>query len=139
MHLLDTDTISHLHLGHPKVTERLHKLTDPDVGITVITKIELLRGRFDYVLKAATGEELLRAERLLKRTEELIEQIRIIPFGGIAAERFDQMRVISTYRKIGRADLLIASIALAHRATLVTRNEKHFRQFPGLRVENWVD
>ena len=139
MHMLDTDTISHLHLCHPKVTERLSKLVDPDVGITVITKIELLRGRFDYVLKAATGEELLRAERLLQRTEELVEQIRIIPFDKIAAERFDQLRVISAYRKIGRADLLIASIALAHRATLVTRNVKHFRQFPGLRVENWVD
>jgi tRNA(fMet)-specific endonuclease VapC len=139
MHLLDTDTISHLHVGHPKVTERLRQIDDPDVGITVITKIELLRGRFDSVLKAATGEELQRAERWLKRTEELIEQIPIIPFDEIAAARFDQMRVISTYRKIGRADLLIASIALAHRATLVTRNVKHFRQFPGLRVENWVD
>lgn len=139
MHLLDTDTISHLHQGHPKVTERLRQLVDPDIGITVITKIELLRGRFDYVLKAATGDELLRAERLLKRTEELLEPILIIPFNEEAAERFDQMRVISTYRKIGRADLLIASIVLAHRATLVTRNVKHFRQFSGLRVENWVD
>ncbi len=139
MHLLDTDTISHLHLGHPKVTERLSKLADPDVGITIITKIELLRGRFDYVLKAATGVELLRAERLLKQTEELVEQIPIIPFDEMAAQRFDQWRVISAYRKIGRADLLIASIAFAHRATLVTRNVKHFRQFPGLRVENWVD
>ena len=118
MHLLDTDTISHLHLGHPKVTERLRKLADPAVGITVITKIELLRGRFDYVLKAATGDELLRAERLLKRTEELVEQLRITPFDEIAAEWFDQLRVVSAYRKIGRADLLIASIALAHRATL---------------------
>jgi tRNA(fMet)-specific endonuclease VapC len=139
MYLLDTDTISHLHLGHPKVTERLGKLADPDVGITVITKIEMLRGRFDYVLKAATGDDLLRAERLLKRTEELLEPIPIIPFDETAAERFDQLRVVSTYRKIGRADLLIASIALAHRATLVTRNVKHFRQFPGLHVENWVD
>ncbi len=41
--------------------------------------------------------------------------------------------------KIGRADLLIAAITLAREATLVTRNVKHFRQVPGLKVENWVD
>ena len=42
-------------------------------------------------------------------------------------------------KKSGRADLLIAAITLANRATLVTRNEKDFRQVPGLQVENWVD
>jgi tRNA(fMet)-specific endonuclease VapC len=33
----------------------------------------------------------------------------------------------------------IASFALANDVTLVTRNLKHFRQVPGLKVENWVD
>jgi tRNA(fMet)-specific endonuclease VapC len=41
--------------------------------------------------------------------------------------------------KVGRADLLIASIALANRATLVTRNRRHFEKVPGLMVVNWVD
>ena len=38
-----------------------------------------------------------------------------------------------------RADLLIASIVLANRAVLVTRNIRHFRQIRGVIVENWVD
>ena len=61
MYILDTDTITHLYAGHPKVVERLQKLDDFDVGITIITKIELLRGRFDFLLKAANGGELNRA------------------------------------------------------------------------------
>ncbi len=44
-----------------------------------------------------------------------------------------------TSRKIGRAELLIASIALFRHATLVTRNLQHFQLIPGLRVENWAN
>ncbi|UBF25010.1 hypothetical protein K9N68_25735 [Kovacikia minuta CCNUW1] len=56
MHLLDTDTLTYLHAGHPKVIEQLRNVEDPDGGTTIITKIEMLRGRMDYVLKAETGE-----------------------------------------------------------------------------------
>lgn len=139
MYLLDTDTLTYLHAGHPRVIERLRELTDPDVGTTIITKIEILRGRFDFMLKAATGAELLRAQQLLARTEELLAQIVIVPLDETAAVQFDRLRAVKGLRKIGRADLLIASIALAHRATLVTRNVRHFRQVPGLTVTNWVD
>jgi tRNA(fMet)-specific endonuclease VapC len=35
-------------------------------------------------------------------------------------------------------DLMIASVALVHDLTLVTNNSKHFRQVPGLRLEDWL-
>lgn len=136
MYLLDTDTMTHLHAGHPRVIKRLSKLVDPDVGTTIITKIELLRGRMDRVLKAHGGPDLLRAQYLLARTEELLEQIVVVLLDAAAVAQFDRLRKT---RKIGRADLLIASIALTNRATLVTRNVRHFTQIPGLKVENWVD
>src|SRR5688500_1434950 len=102
MHLLDTDTLTHLHAGHPRVLERLHSLTDSDVGTTIITKIELLRGRFDFVLKAETGVALLRAQQLLSRTEELLEQLPIVPFNEAAALRFEQLRTMKGLGKTGR-------------------------------------
>jgi tRNA(fMet)-specific endonuclease VapC len=139
MHLLDTDTLTHLYAGHPRVIEHLQKLKDPDVGITIITKVEMLRGRFDFLLKAGTGEELLRAQHWLDRTEELLAQIIIIPVDEVVATQFNRLRIMKSLRKIGRADLLVASIALTHRAVLVTRNIRHFQQVPGLRVLNWVD
>jgi tRNA(fMet)-specific endonuclease VapC len=58
MYLLDTDTLTHLHAGHPNVIAHLQTLDDPVVGTTIITKTELLRGRIDFLLKAATGVEL---------------------------------------------------------------------------------
>lgn len=139
MHLLDTDTLTYLHAGHLRVVRHLRELDDPDVGTTIITKIELLRGRFEFLLKAASGTDLLRAQQWLVRTEDLLAQILIVPMDEAAAFEFYRLRAARRLRKIGRADLLIASIALAHRATLGTRNVRHFEQIPRLIVTNWVD
>lgn len=139
MHLLDTDTLTYLHAGHLRVVRHLRELDDPDVGTTIITKIELLRGRFEFLLKAASGTDLLRAQQWLVGTEELLAQILIVPMDEAAAFEFYRLRAARRLRKIGRADLLIASIALAHRATLGTRNVRHFEQIPRLIVTNWVD
>lgn len=139
MYLLDTDTLTHLHAGNSNVIDRLKSATDLDIGITIITKVEILRGRIDYVLKAETGANLLKAQELLFRTEQLLNDLVIVPIDRSASIEFDRLRAESKFRKIGRADLLIASITLANRATLVTRNLRHFKQIPGLRLENWVD
>ena len=72
-------------------------------------------------------------------SENLLAQIPIVNFDEFALRKFDEFRQNSKFRKIGRADLLIASICLANQAVLVTRNVKHFRQFPRLEVENWID
>ncbi len=139
MHLLDTDTVSRLHAGHSKVAERLRRLEDPDLAITVITRIELLRGRFDFLLKASDGADLLKAQEWLDRTEALLSELVVVPMDAAAATQFDRLRQSSGLRKLGRADLLIASIALGHSAVLVTRNLRDFRQVPGLAVDNWID
>ena len=139
MHLLDTDTLTHLYHRNSNVVQHLKALEDSEVGITIITKVEILRGRIDYLLKAETGANLLKAQELFFRTEELLSQLLIVPISQASSLEFDRLRVVSKYRKIGRADLLIASITLANRATLVTRNKRHFQQIPGLRVANWVD
>jgi predicted nucleic acid-binding protein len=48
MYLLDTDTLTHLHGGNSNVVERLKSIVDTEVAITIITKVEILRGRLDY-------------------------------------------------------------------------------------------
>lgn len=139
MHLLDTDTLSRLHAGHPRVVERVRRLEDPEVVTTVVSKIELLRGRFDFLLKAADGAQLLKAQHWLTVTEGLLDGVQIVPVDTAAATIFDRLRARRELRKIGRADLLIASISLARNATLVTRNLRHFRRVPRLSLANWVD
>ena len=138
MHLLDTDILTLLQRGNEKVVKALEALDDSVLAITLITKIELLRGRHDFVLKAATGEQLLRAERWLKETELFLLKTPVIYPDTAAATHFDRLRLVKGLRKIGRADLLIASIVLANDATLVTRNVRHFKKIPDLKLVNWA-
>jgi tRNA(fMet)-specific endonuclease VapC len=138
MILLDSDTLTLLAMGHPRVTQKLLSVSE-EVATTVVTRIEILRGRFDHLLTAADGDHLQQAQQRLEQSERDLAKLTIIPITAAAAAEFDNLRKNKKLKKIGRADLLIASIALAHRATLVTRNTKHFQHVPGLTVENWAD
>jgi tRNA(fMet)-specific endonuclease VapC len=140
MYLLDTDTLNLFFAGNPKIAVQHARVRSPEIAISIITKIELLQGRFDFLLKAATSVELRRAQQLLDQTEQSLALVNtILPIDDPVANEFDRLRLMKRIRKIGRPDLLIAAIALAHRAILVTRNLKDFRQVPGLRLENWAD
>jgi tRNA(fMet)-specific endonuclease VapC len=138
MILLDTDHLSLLFADHPRVAERFRGTTEV-VATTIISRIEVLQGRFAFLLKAADAEQLLRAQEWLRNTEADLLRFRIVPLEAGAARHFSHLRQHKKLKAIGRADLLIAAITLAHGATLVSRNVKDFRQVPGLRVENWAD
>jgi tRNA(fMet)-specific endonuclease VapC len=139
MHIFDTDTLSHLHAGNQNVIRAIRQLGNEEITTTIVTKIEMLRGRIDYIIKAQADDDLLNAQKRFDRTEELLSQIKIISITPDAVDRLAQLVNSSKLRKIGRADLIIASIVLSRRATLVTRNLRHFKQIPGLIVTNWVD
>ena len=63
-----------------------------------------------------------------KRTKRRVEE---------AAVHFERLKHLR--QKVGTQDLKIACIALAHDATLLSRNVQDFVIVPGLRVENWLD
>jgi tRNA(fMet)-specific endonuclease VapC len=138
MILLDTDSLSLYQFGHPLFLQRYQAATEVP-AITLITQIEVLRGRQEALLKAADGDGLLRAQQGWQRSIRHLALFQVVSFDAAAAARFDELRADKKVKKIGRADLLIACIVLANRATLVTRNLKHFRQVPGLNCENWAD
>ena len=138
MYFLDTDTLSRFHVGTGTIVDRIKEVGEENVATTIVTTVEILRGRHEYLLKAADGEQLMRAQQLLDFSQELLGDIQIVLIDAGAAAAFDKLRHNKKLRKIGRADVLIASIALSHRAVLVTRNVRHFSQVPGLRIENWL-
>jgi len=138
MIVLDTDALTFLAANHPGIKGRLAQVAE-SVAITVVTRIEVLQGRFSFLLKAADGEELQRAQAVLERADRFLASFQILPVTQAAADVFDTLRENKKLKKIGRADLLIACIVLAEKARLVTRNLKHFSLVPGLTAENWID
>jgi tRNA(fMet)-specific endonuclease VapC len=138
MFVVDTDMLTLLQHGHERVTERFRN-ADEEVATSLITRIEILQGRFASILTADDREQLLRACQRLEQSEAYLRTVPILPIDLHVGVQFDRLRSNPKVRKIGRADLLIACIALAHRAILVTRNLKHFRMVPGLKIENWAD
>ena len=82
---------------------------------------------------------LQNAKRRLAKYERFLSVVDILPFDATAGRRAADLRV-ALERKgeaIGPMDTLIAATALAHGATLVTRNVREFRRVPGLSVVNW--
>src|SRR5450432_3921165 len=118
MYYLDTDSLSWAHAGHAAIAVRIKRAGEENVATTVVSAIEILRGRQEFLLKASDGRQLVRAQQLLEASQELLEQLPIVSVDTRAAAEFDRLRIEKKLRKIGRADLLIACVAMAHVATV---------------------
>lgn len=139
MILFDTDTWTHFGHANANVRRKLQEAGDEVVAITIITRLEVIRGRSESLLKAADEEQLRKAVTRFQVSESLLARFRVVGFDETSISNFGTLKNHSKLKKIGRADLLIACIALANAALLVTRNVKDYRNIPDLRIENWVD
>ena len=140
MTLLDSDTFTLLGYGRPGMAEKLARARSAGVvALPVFVRAQALRGRLDGLLKAGTSDEVLRLQTLLADVETRLAAFPVVQFDAVAGGHFARLRKLKVVRNVGLADLLIASVALAHDATLVTRNTKDFAPIPGLKLENWAD
>ena len=72
-------------------------------------------------------------------TRTLLAKLDILPFDENASEIASDIfsTLSNTGQQIELPDLFSASIALAHGATFVTRNTKHFSRIKELTLEQW--
>jgi predicted nucleic acid-binding protein len=89
-------------------------------------------------LKASGSSELVRAEDALSRTDAFCSGFPVVGIGPAAASVFSTLLATKGLKKLGRGDLLNASVCLATGATLITCNLKVYGLVPGLRAENWA-
>ena len=129
-YLLDTNICIAILRGKDReLVSRLRAGTPEDFGLCSLVKAELLYG--------ARKSQQVEANLLL--LARFIAQFRSLAFDDRCAEVYGVLRVLleKAGTPIGANDLCIASIALAHDLTLLTRNRDEFRRVAGLRWENW--
>ena len=90
------------------------------------------------ILKLTQGA---RQSSLLQALEHVRQSIDIVPFNDVAAESAARIRTQLEALGVGilPIDILIAGIAVAQSATLVTHNIREFSRIKGLLLENWYD
>ena len=129
MKILDSDVCIEILRGNEKVIEKRRTVVD-DVATTWITASELAYGAG----KSRAPEQ---------NTTLVTEFLATLPVLGLdlpSALEFGRWK--ATLERAGRsvadADLMIAAIALAHGASVVTGNRKHYERIEGLRIEDWI-
>lgn len=127
---LDTDILIEYFRGNKSIKEKIESLVDGDrIALVWLTLYEFFKGIF--VSGKLDEEEFLR--RLAGTCLILEGSYEAAKIGG---------NIYAALKKRGKlindADIMIASIAKAHRAVLVTNNEEHFSRIQGLKIENWL-
>lgn len=135
-YVLDTDTVTHQQLGQRFVIAKLQRVDRSTVATTVITMYEQLRGRLAAINRRQSDVQLQLALRHLQATQQYFCGARILSFDQRTIQL--QQSLLAQKIRIGAQDLQIAAIVLAHNAILVTANQRHFAQVPGLRLEDWT-
>lgn len=129
-YLLDTNVcIAFLNQKDTRLRARFVGAASGDLRLCSVVKAELLFG-------ARNGS---RAAENLRRLARFFAAFESLPFDDDAAEAYGQLRtdLRRAGTPIGANDMLIAATALAHRATLVTRDDDDFLRVPGLLLEHW--
>lgn len=141
MYILDTDHLSLLGRadspGAQRLRFRLAGLKPEERITTIITFEEQMRGWMSHLAQSRSLVRQVEAYRRLKEFLDRYLKITVLEFDEAAAAEFERLK--QSRLRIGAMDLKIASIALAHNATVLTRNLKDFNRVSGLRVEDWTE
>lgn len=122
-YLLDSNIIVYLTMNSKEsVVRRAAECDEGDLVTSAIALAEVAYGSLNEQPPA------------LEQLQAFVEEVPVLNFDYKAALAYATLPF-----KRASFDRLIAAHALSHDLTVVTHNEKHFANVPGLKVENWVE
>ncbi len=121
-YLLDSNIIIYLTMNsNDRVVQRAAACNEGDMVTSAVAYAEVAYGSMNEKPPA------------IEQLKAFVEEVPILDFDYKAAMAY----ALLPFER-GRFDRLIAAHALSHNLIVVTHNEKHFADVPGLRVENWT-
>lgn len=121
-YLLDSNIIVYLTMNsNESVVQRAAECDEGDLVTSAVALAEVAYGSLNEKPPA------------IEQLKAFVEEVAVLDFDFKAALAYATLPF-----KRGSFDRLIAAHALSHDLTVVTHNEKHFADVPGLRVENWT-
>jgi tRNA(fMet)-specific endonuclease VapC len=137
-YILDTDHIS-LFLGnYLSVRDRVLQFK-ADCSITIISVQKIFNGWVGQLNRVENETYKIEIYQRLHLTTQFIQQMSVLNYDRAASLQYQQIIIANptlAKRRLEK-DMRIAAIALAHDATIVTRNQRDFEQVPKLVVEDW--
>jgi toxin FitB len=135
MIILDTDVLSEAMRANPTVLAWLNTQPKPSIWTTAITVFEI---RLGLSIMPVGRRRTLQESAFARAIADKLEG-RVLAFDRAAAEETAALahRRYSAGRTKEDRDTMIAGIALAQRATLATRNVRHFDDLSVRVVNPW--
>ncbi len=125
-YLIDTDWIIHYLHGNEKVVSKLTSFRKEGLAISVISLAEVYEGVYNSRDYAASEQGV----------KNFVEGVSILDVDEDVCKIFarERARLRKQGQLIDNFDLLIASTALYRNLTLLTNNQKHFKEIKGLKI-----
>jgi tRNA(fMet)-specific endonuclease VapC len=129
MYVLDTNTLIYYFKNQGQVAQKLASVAPQQIIISTIVLFELQVG----IAKSTSP-----AKRI-QQFQQLLSRVNLVPFDRNAAMAAATIRAQLEQQgtPIGPIDVLIAGVAVAERATIVTRNIGEFSRVAGLSIVDW--
>lgn len=131
MYCFDTNIVIDIFRGDKLLQDKLllvQKL-GAEASITMLSLCELLKGAY----------QAARKDEALKLVNDFAKSLRLLNLTRTSCDLFgmDHAFLRMEGKTVPEFDLLIGCIAKAEGKILVTRNEKHFKNIPDLKIEVW--
>ena len=129
MILMDTNIcVAHLN-GDSRVAQPMRQHAS-EITVPSLVAAELFYG----------FEKSARATDNLPRLKQFLQAVRVVDFDLATAEVVGRIKnqLDRIGKRTGEMDVLIAAVAVRHDALLVTNNQRHFENVPGLKLDNWL-
>jgi tRNA(fMet)-specific endonuclease VapC len=121
-YMLDSNIIVYLTMNsNVNVVRRAAECDEGDIVTSAVAFAEVAFGSMNALPPA------------IDQLQAFVEEVPVLDFDYKAALAYATLPF-----KRGSFDRLIAAHALSHGLTVVTHNEKHYADVPGLLVENWT-